>query len=352
MDRLIGTKRFLVALSVLALSACGAASSPGAPAPLTASVHRATCSVVLWASTVNSGGVNGFDSGGTNCTTIYGSGTENLTYANGLATGGGYLYVADKVGKIFVFTTSGTLVKVWKTSIGTTTYNPWSVCVTRPPLSPTVIGVGTYQASSSATPVAEFFTAGQANGSGPTGYASGAGLTSQAWCAFDKLGDFFIDGTTAANHQRIAYLARAYVNVSAQTLVDSGLGSAHYWYSMYSRINTSPSETLSVNGRVQCPSGCSEKVYNWNISPHPAHGPLGFVSPTHYTFTGWPSSPSSPIYQLAPSTGGASGYLYMSAFYNNTIYKAPATGGPVGPPWNTAYEKNPIGLATVPTGQY
>jgi hypothetical protein len=273
-------------------------------------------------------------------------------YANGLATSANRLYVADKQGKIFVFTLQGTFVKAWSTSIGTTRYNPWSVCVTHHPPAPDVVGVGTYQAASSAIPVAEFFSAGAANGSSPTGYASGAGLTSQVWCAFDKSGDFFVDGTTALHHPRIAYLARGHVNVAAQTLVNAGLGSAHDWASMYSRIDVNPNQNwLSVNALVQCYTGCSQTVHNWKIFPDPVNGPIGFVAKPTYTFTGWPSSPSSPIYQLAPSAGGAAGQLYMAALYNNVILKAPANGGPVAP-WNLYYQGNPLGLATVPTGQY
>jgi hypothetical protein len=121
---------------------------------------------------------------------------------------------------------------------------------------------------------------------------------------------------------------------------------------MYSRIFTNAAQNwLSVNALVQCPSGCSQVVHNWKISPDLVNGPIGFVAKPPSIFTGWPSSPSSPIYQLAP-TPGLGAYLFMAALYNNSIYKAVATGGPVGAPWNTAYEKDPLGLATVPTGQY
>ncbi|HLY03134.1 MAG TPA: hypothetical protein VKR56_11655 [Candidatus Cybelea sp.] len=348
MDRLMITRYSLAALGVVALTACAGTSSPGPPPALaTTGVHRATssCPVAVWATKVNTDFVYGYGAGGNFCTGVTHAG---LLYANGLATSGSHLYVADKRGQILVFTTSGTFVKLWKTSIGTTTYSPWAVCVTHPP-APAVVGVTNYHAGSSAIPVAEFFSANAPNGSGPTGYASGAGLTSQVWCAFDKLGDFFVDGTTATNHQRIAYLARAHINVPAQALVNSGLGSAHDWASMYSRINAGPMK-LSVNALVQCPSGCSQIVHNWKITG-PAAGPLAFTPQPPYTFTGWPSSPSSPIYQLAPSTGGAAGHLYMAALYNNSILRAPANGGAVAP-WNLYYQGNPLGLATVPTGQY
>jgi hypothetical protein len=353
MDRLISTKHSLIVLGVLAVAACAGMSSPGRPPTLAmAGVHRATtssCPVAVWATKVNTDFVYGYGAGGNFCRSATHAG---LLYANGLATSANRLYVADKHSKIWVFTLQGTFVKVWSTSIGSTTYNPWSVCVTHHPPAPDVIGVGTYQAGSSAIPVAEFFSAGAPSGSGPTGYASGAGLTSQVWCAFDKAGDFFVDGTTALHHPRIAYLARGHVNVAAQTLVNSGLGAAHDWASMYSRIDANPAQNwLSVNALVQCYTGCSQTVHNWKIFPDPVNGPIGFVAKPTYTFTGWPSSPSSPIYQLAPSAGGAAGQLYMAALYNNVILSAPANGGPVAP-WNLYYQGNPLGLATVPTGQY
>ncbi len=121
MDWFFKTAQSLIALGALALAGCAGLPSSAPPAVAADAVHRdssSSCPVAVWASTVNQGYVVGYGAGGNYCTTIFGSGSHHLMYANGLATSAHRLYVADKQGKIFVFTTSGTFVKEWSTTIG------------------------------------------------------------------------------------------------------------------------------------------------------------------------------------------------------------------------------------------
>ena len=315
-----------------------------------AAVGNASCKVVAWASTVNQGTVQGYQTNGALCGTIsagpyhYGSQTYFIQYANGLATSRTHLYVADKAGRIFVFShpylPSPTFVKVWSTSIGSTTYNPWSVCVNA---SDTIVGVGNYQSSGSANPVAEFFKTTLPNGSSPSHRATSPDLVSQAWCAFDVVGNFFVDGTTALGAPEIDYVATARVHTNT-ILKNSFIGSAEYWYSMYSRIDSPVDDTLSVVGRaLGC---CTQTIYNWKVAGPPL-GPLTFTTQLPFVLTGYPSSPSSPIYQVAPAL--AINLLYIAAFYNNELVQAPANGGSVTP-WTPQH--NPLGVAAVLPGQY
>ncbi|MGA8533974.1 MAG: hypothetical protein WB615_07695 [Candidatus Tumulicola sp.] len=110
----------------------------------------------------------------------------------------------------------------------------------------------------------EFFSVGTADNGSATGYATGI-LQSDQFCAFDKKGDFFVDGTafsTQAGGEQIAYLARCFVNSPGQALVNSAFG--------------------KVTGG--------------------ACGPLTFTSLAPYTLTSYPSTTDA-VYQLAPAKG-------------------------------------------------
>jgi hypothetical protein len=247
--------------------------------------------------------------------------------------------------RIVVFNHKGVFVKAWTTNLNGQTFQPWGVCVT---IHGGIVGVGNRQFNNSGAPGnVEFFKVTTANFGGPTGYATGI-LESDRFCAFDRKGNFFVDGLAYGSQgggPQIAYLARAYINTPAQALVNSTLGNASSWSGMYSRINTVVTDTLSVGTTV--PYANTQTVYNWQVAG-PAAGPLTFTPLSPYTLTSFPST-ANPLYQLAPDASGSVGNLYIADYGAGSVLSAPANGGPVAP-YNSVTSN--AGVITQPIGQY
>lgn len=251
------------------------------------------------------------------------------------------LYVTDlNNNRILVFTYNGAFVKWWSTAYGGALFQPWGVCVS----NRGIVGVANRQYNNTGPPGnVEFFSPSAPSGSQPSGEASGVFIADQ-FCAFDKNGNFFVDGTTSSG-QKIGYLARAFVNTPGQTLIDSGLGTASFWVGMYSRINNPVDDTLSVG--TSTPSSTTQIVMNWKVSG-PAVGPLTFSALSPYTLTSYPSTVNA-MYQLAPTPGGSTGKLFVADYGANQVLGAPANGGSVALYNNL---NSTTGVATRPTGQY
>jgi len=131
----------------------------------------------------------------------------------------------------------------------------------------------------------------------------------------------------------------------AQSLVDSGLGSGAFWVGMYSRIDSPVDDTLSVGTSVG--NSTTETIDNWKVSG-PANGPLAFAALASYTLTGYPSTTDA-VYQLAPTTGGSSGVVFIADYGASEVLGAPANGGAIAVEESTS---GTVGVATRPSGQY
>jgi hypothetical protein len=342
--------------AVVSLAGCGNGPQLAAPGSLPAqsqSRHRGlprpACTPTLWAAGESATGaaVFGYTAANTTpCVTLNGMYNglpfaATLSMATSSSPNPQYLYVADvDNSRIVVFDYQGNYVKWLDTTIGGIHYQPWGVCV-----SPSgTLGVGNRNGN------VEFFSPSAGSGSTAASYATGV-LADDEWCAFDSAGNFFVDGASG-NHQKIAYLASSYVGMTGQqTLVDSGLGTSYFWVGMYSRIDSPADQTLSVATAVG--HSATQTVYTWNVSG-PATGPLTLTpsAGSPYTFTNYPNHPHhtrDPIYQVAPSAGGASGILYFADLGKKRVLTGAANGGSVAP-----YEhlNGAIGVALNPSGQY
>jgi hypothetical protein len=306
----------------------------------------AICTPKVWASSLGTNAVYGYTApSSTPCVTLTGpynglSLSAPITVSIGSAPK--WLYVADLGNnRIVVFTYQGVFVKALSTTLGTQMYQPWGVCVS----SKGIVGVANRQFNNTGPPGnVEFFLPTAPNNSTPTGYATSV-LQGDQFCAFDRKGNFFVDGTDVAGGQKIAYLAAAFVPMPAQTLVDSGLGSASFWVGMYSRIGGSTSDTLSVGTSVG--SSATQTVMNWKVSG-PLAGPLAFTPLPSSTFTSYPVTTDA-VYQLAPTRGGSTGSLYFADYGDGAVLSGPIIGGPVST-YNAV--SGTVGVATRPTGQY
>jgi hypothetical protein len=348
----------IVLCAAALLSGCSKAGNqstlPAGSAPMAApnrqhgGAHPNNCTPTLWASgraQGHPGGVNGYVAANSApCITLHGSYNGlSLTGLYTLAIGSSpnYLYVPDIYNyRIVVFDYSGNYVKWLSTKLGNTNYEPWGVCVS----SQGVLGVGNIQEGAAQGNV-EFFPPNAASGSLPTGDATGQ-MQRQTECAFDSAGNFFVeDGNTGGSH--IDYLAASNVGVTGQTLVDAGLGTSS-WVGMYSRVDSPADQTLSVG--INTPDSATQKVYTWTVNGPPA-GPLTFTpcACSPYTFHHYPHNTGNAMDDVSPSSGGASGVLYMADYGKGRILQGPANGGHV-----TTYEtlRSAIGVATNPSGQY
>jgi hypothetical protein len=243
----------------------------------------------------------------------------------GLATdSAGRLYVADvNNSRVVVFAANGGWLHTM--AIGNP---PWSVCVsntTNPPIVAVVTQAGDV----------EFFTTYL---SAMTGQATGV-LTSTQWCAFDATGNFFADGDSIAGGRKIVYLPAASVNLPAQTLLDSNLGSATFWEGMYVQIGFN---SLSVGGNY--------KIQNFHINA--AGKPVNTgIPPT--ALINYPMG-TDPFYQTAPSAGGVNGTIYVADYFMSLVLQAPVGGAgrPGGNVTNYTGLSATVGVATSPRGQY
>ncbi len=208
-----------------------------------------------------------------------------------------------------------------------------------------VVGVGNIQSSGQG--IVEFFAPTAPSGSLPTGDATGQ-LARQTYCAFDSAGNFFVEDGTSNGTSHIDYLASANVGLPGQTLVDSGTGTGPTWVGMYSRIDTPADDTLSVASNT--PNSATQTVTTWIVSGPPA-GPLTFTPCTcsPYHFHNFPHHTANIADDVAPTSGGSGGFLYVADYGKGRILQGPANGGPV-----TTYEtlRSVLGVATNPGGQY
>jgi hypothetical protein len=342
-------------LSAVALAAtgCGGASGTSSALPASPSSHvirtgtkpPPPCVPTVWASSLSSNAVYGFTAPtSAPCVTLtgpYNGLNINAPIAVAISKHPKVLYVADlNNDRILVFNYAGVFIKWWSTGYGGQTYQPWGVCVSPKGL----VGVANRQFNNTGPPGnVEFFVPTAASGSGPTGEASGIFIADQ-WCAFDRVSNFFVDGTTSGG-QVIAYLARAFVGLNGQTLVNSGLGSGAFWVGMYSRINNPANDTLSVGTSVGLST--TQTIDNWKVAG-PAAGPLVFTAIGAYSLTSYPSTTDA-VYQLAPSLGGANGLLYVADYGASQTLYTTNNGGAVALYNNV---NGTVGVAVRPSGQY
>ncbi len=343
----------IAVVTAVAIAGCagGASAPPVASTGVAASsavrpgMRPALCTPKVWTTSLASNAVYGYTSASSSpCVTLtgpYNGVSLNAPITVAIGKSPKRLYVADlNNNRIVVFTYQGRFVKALSTAYGGALYQPWGVCVSQTG----IVGVANRQYNNTGpSGNVLFFPPTAPNNSTATGDASGIFISDQ-FCAFDKKGNFFVDGTTSAG-QKIAYLAVAFVNVPGQTLIDSGLGTASFWVGMYSRINNPANDTLSV--ATSTPNSSTETVMNWKVSG-PAAGPLSFSPLASYTLTGYPSTVNA-VYQAAPTTGGNSGALYIADYGASSTLDAPANGGATAL-YNGV--NSTTGVATRPTGQY
>jgi DNA-binding beta-propeller fold protein YncE len=360
--------RFAIAVVVASLTGCagsaGTASAPGAPSVMPAMqpasamqqaslMHKAglpqpPCNLTpqVWASSLGTNKVYGYNPASVVCKTLSGPYAGlNINAPIGLAFSKPQrrLYVADLGNnRILVFSQNGVFIKWLSTAVAGQQYQPWGVCV-----SPKgIVGVANRQYNNTgALGNVEFFLPNAASGSGPTGYATGV-LGSDAFCAFDRRENFFVDGTATAasgGGQQIAYLTAAHILQANQTLLNSGLGNASYWSGMYSRIDAPVDDTLSVGTSIG--NSTTETVMNWKVA---GVAVLAFAALPSYILTPYPATTDA-VYQLAPSAGGAAGTLYVADYGDNELLDTGAGGGAMA---NYAAVSGNVGVTTNPTGQY
>ena len=344
--------KFAACLVAIAIVGCAGSSgsAPGSSTTVMPQVRAGSkpppsCTPKIWATSLSPYAVYGYTApSSAPCVTLtgpYNGLNLNAPITVAISKTPKRLYVADLGNnRILVFTYNGTFVKWWSTGYGGALFQPWGVCVSRRGL----VGVANRQYNNTGPPGnVEFFTPNAPNGSQATGEASGV-LIADQFCAFDKSGNFFVDGTTSAG-QKIAYLASAFVNLPGQTLIDSGLGTASFWVGMYSRINNPADDTLSVG--TSTPSSTNQTIKNWKVSG-PNIGPLTFTALSPYTLTGYPSTVNA-VYQLAPTRGGSTGNVFVADYGAGQTLTAPANGGATALYNNVS---STTGVATRPTGQY
>jgi hypothetical protein len=290
----------------------------------------------VWASSLGGRVVNGYTAANAApCITLNGS-TSGMAFTApfGLATdGAGRLYVADvNNSRVVVFAKTGGYLATMKMASGE---QPYNVCVS----ATGVVGVVDRPAASNGTGDVEFFT--NYTNATMTGSAAGV-LNTFEWCAFDKIGNFFADGSLlygGGGGQKIVYLKKPNVNLPGKVMLDSGLGSATYWLGMYVLKGSSPPR-LSVGGNYE--------LQNFKIVAGVPTGP-----PTVTALPGYPTG-SDAFYQAAPTTGGINATIYIADYGAGLVLQAPEGGA--GLPGGPVSTYNPlsttVGVATEPTGQY
>ena len=134
------------------------------------------------------------------------------------------------------------------------------------------------------------------------------------------------------------------MNLPAQNLVDSGLGSNFIWAGMYARRGGNRN-ILSVATSVA--SSTTQTIKNWKVTGYPV-GPLVFHPKAPYLLTSYPSV-GSPVYQAAPTAGAGAGQVLISSAGDGAVLEGPANGGTT-----TTYAPltDASGVTTRPAGQY
>jgi hypothetical protein len=333
------------AIAIAMLGGCAGGSSTG-PFGGTSTALRplaghhgsaAVCppqAVKVWASSLGGRTVTGYNALGAACIALAGAPGSPFAAPFGLATdGAGRLYVADvNNSRVVVFTNAGVFVSILSMAAGE---QPFSVCVS----STGIVGVVDRPAATNGIGDVEFFT--DYTHAANTGNASGV-VNTFNWCAFDKIGNFFADGSInyGGGGQKIVYLKKANVNLPNKIVTDSFLGSATFWLGMYVLKNSAPTR-LSVGGNYQ--------LQNFKI----VGGVPIAAGSTITALAGYPHG-IDPFYQAAPSAGGVNATIYIADYGASIINKAPEGG--VGLPGGPVAAYNPlnttVGVATEPSGQY
>jgi len=339
--------KIALAASSAALVACSGGAGVGRVPVTSQSIHQRVpppCVPSVWASSLSANAVYGFTGPGAPCITL--NGTYNgqpLSGPYGLATdNAGNLYVADSNNiRILVFTKNGTFVKEWITGLMSGKYEPVGVCVSN---TLGVVGVGNQATSGSAGNVM-FFNTSAANFSGPTGWASWTVKPSEGYCAFTKIGDFFVDAADAnGSNRRVAYVPRGKVNLPSQALVNSGVSPAGYWVGMYCNKGTDTT-VLHVGAAVN--AATTQKIYGWQVTG-PANGPLTFTPKPTILLTSYPTA-TNPLQQIAPATPGPGRKLYVADYGAGSVLDAPDPAGGAVSVFGSV--TSAVGVATYPDGQ-
>jgi hypothetical protein len=254
------------------------------------------------------------------------------------------LYVADVnvPGRVVVFNNPGVYLATLTSSPG---FQPLGVCV-----SPNgTVGVADRSATGGAGDV-EFFTNGLANFAAPTGFATGGAVVNTFhWCAFDRRGNFFADGTTAGPSpvQAIVYIPLVQVNrPAASGIVVSNplLSTVPYWVSMYVQL-----KDCNTNGEVLAVADLKPEIQYFKINaitgrPGPPLPAMPLVA--------YPVNHDN-MDQMAPDASQPKATIYFADYGLPEIAKTTQCVGNVAPfNFPPANVKNPVGIATIPTGQY
>jgi NHL repeat-containing protein len=316
--------------------------------PRQAPSHPAVCPPppVVWASDLHSPPeVVGYDAAGNQCIVLLGGGGA-FAAPFGLATdSAGRLYVADvNNARVVVFANNGAFLSVLNDPPG---QQPIGVCVS----TKGIVGVANRPSASTGTGIVEFYKNYLAPN--PFNQASGV-LTVFDFCAFDKRGDFFTDGTInySGGGTLIAYLRYNNVfvpNPPLQVCPIADCNATHFWVGMYSHIRVPPQNILSVADEV------TPNIENFNVTLA-ANPLLNFAEgapgvPAVTALAGYPAG-ANRLYQVAPTTGlGVASRIYMGNYGAGQIEQVCCIwgGGAVGLYNNLT---NAVGVATNPTGQY
>src|SRR5579871_555774 len=283
----------------------------------------------VWTSSLIFSQVYGYDTGGNLICTLTGlSPTNAFATTMGLGTNAaGHLFVADMAAnQIVQFKSRGQFVNAWSTDIAGAVYQPMGICVSRTGL----IGVADRALDNIGATNVEIFNAAGTM----LGYATTPSLQSANYCAFDKAGDFFVNGTAtpgSGGGQQVWYLARGDIAANA-TLTLSTVGNAAYWVGMYSQINTSLTYSLSIASPPVTGTGCNSycapittfQIGNGTVPP-PPHGPITLTLHSTCNVTGYPNNYNA-VFQLAP----LGSTLYMADFGTHSVQSATSICTPGG----------------------
>ena len=351
-------------------------AAPLQPAAGHHALRRGLCVPKIWASDLANNAVYGYTTGGSlPCITLTGSSAPDAALAFnapfGLATDpSGNLYVADLNNqRIVVFNSIGNDIKVLYTTLGLNAGQPFSVCVGKV-AGQGVIGVANRAYNGSGASNSVFFPIGAPDLSFPNDYANSSSMTNANFCAFDKKGNYFVDGNNGTT-QEVDYLPRGKVAIAAlgvspppQALTYSAaIGTGAYWLGMYSRKDGNDTLSVAQTPTTSCGTYC-ETITTWQVAG-PAMGPLTFTSPGTCSVQNYPNNYDA-VYQVAPDTNGN---LYFAdywpwfnvgSYYSGTVNIAKPcqlgttlTGGGTYEWLNNAGSPiMPIGVALNKTGQY
>lgn len=299
----------------------------------------------VWGDDLNGNTVSGYGAPtpAAACILLTGTGvspTPSFNSPEALATDhNGNLFVADALnGMVDEFTKKGAYV----TSFSTNSMTPHGVCVSKPYGQATteVLGVA---GSGITGPSVQFFDV--ATPPNPIESGTGGNIVWGGDCAFDRQGNFFVDGFDSNANFWIEWATVEALQLGTRPVpltVATNVGNA-FWAGMYVRKDTP--KVLSVWN--QGFNTTTQDVDNFTITYSGANTTGLGTTLAPYTFSSWPNSSGFLDFeQCAPDRNG---YTYFSDNYANEILYGPSNGGALSvyQPLSSAY-----GVATHPTGQY